>query len=134
VRAWRYAWAVPVAVAGMVLLAMLSGHQLQPTWPEYAWALLFVNLVVTCFAEELFFRGALQRELMLYLAPLPAIVIAAVAFGLVHVGRGWEFALLATVAGLLYGTIYRRTGMLSMAVLTHFLVNAAWILLLPTVR
>lgn len=133
-QSWQYLWIVPFGALALLLLVRLLGYPMEPNWPQYAWALLFVNLVVTCFAEELFFRGALQRELMLYLAPLPALLITSVLFGLVHIGRGWEFALLAMAAGVLYGAVYLRTGVLSLAVLTHFLVNAAWILMFPSVR
>jgi len=69
---------------------------------------------------------------MLYLAPVPAIVITAVLFGAAHFTRGWEFALIATLSGVLYGFIYRRTGFLSLSVLTHFLVNLAWFTLFPS--
>lgn len=131
-RHWRWIWLMPASVVLMVLLVRSMGYAWEPHWPAYAVALLFVNLVVTCFAEELFFRGALQRELMLYLAPAPAIALAAVAFGLVHFGRGWEMALLATAAGGLYGIVYWRTGLLSLAVLTHFAVNVVWILGFPS--
>lgn len=130
-RHWRGVWLVPVAVGSMAALALLGGEQWRPQWPAYAAALLFVNLVVTCFAEEIFFRGALQRELMLYLAPAPAIAIVAVLFGLVHLGRGWDIALLATAAGGLYGLIYWRTGLLSLSVAAHFLVNVTWIIGFP---
>ncbi|HEY3699720.1 MAG TPA: CPBP family intramembrane glutamic endopeptidase [Spongiibacteraceae bacterium] len=130
---WRYIWLLPAGVGGFLLLVRLLGHPVQFTIPQYAAAFLFVNLMETCFAEELFFRGALQRELMLYLAPAPAIIIAAVLFGLVHIYRGWEFVILATISGLLHGFIYRRTGVLSLSVLSHFLVNIAWIMLFPSV-
>lgn len=130
---WRYVWLLPVGIAALLLLVLLLGHRVQITIPQYVAAFLFVNLMETCFSEELFFRGALQRELMLYLAPVPAIVITAILFGLVHIHRGWEFVALATLSGLLYGFIYRRTGMLSLSVLSHFLVNCAWIMLFPSV-
>ncbi|HET8710040.1 MAG TPA: CPBP family intramembrane glutamic endopeptidase [Spongiibacteraceae bacterium] len=132
-RNWRNIWLVPVGVGGFLLLVYLLGHPIQYTVPKYAAAFLFVNLMETCFAEELFFRGALQRELMLYLAPIPAIVIAAILFGLVHVFRGWEFVMLATISGVLHGFVYRRTGVLSLSVLSHFCVNVAWIALFPSV-
>lgn len=131
-RHWRWVWLVPASLVAMVALVYLLGYTPEPHWPAYAAAMLFVNLVVTCFAEELFFRGALQRELMLYLAPVPAIGIAALLFGLVHLGRGWELAFLASVAGALYGLIYWRTGLLSLSVLAHFLVNVVWILGFPS--
>jgi len=132
-QSWRAIWWVPAGVGGLLLLVWLLGFPFRPTVPQYAAAFVFVNLMQTCFAEELFFRGALQRELMLYLAPLPAIAIAAVLFGLVHLSRGWEFSLLTMLGGLLHGTIYRRTGVLSLSVLSHFLVNVAWIMLFPSI-
>lgn len=130
---WRYLAILPVGLAALVLLALLLGHPLQPTLPKYAAAFLFVNLLEVCFAEEMFFRGALQRELMLYLAPIPAIAITALLFGVVHAGRGWEFVALASLSGLMHGFIYWRTGMLSLSVLSHFAVNCAWIMLFPSV-
>lgn len=130
-HALRFIWLVPVGVGSLILLVSLLGYPLHPTVPQYAAARFFVNLVVTCFAEELFFRGALQRELMLYLAPLPAIVITAVLFGAVHITHGWEFALIATLSGVLHGYVYHRTGFLSLSVLSHFLVNLAWFMLFP---
>jgi membrane protease YdiL (CAAX protease family) len=132
-QTWRHIWLVPVGVGALLLLVRLLGYPLEPTIPQYTAAFLFVNLMVTCFAEELFFRGALQRELMLYLAPVPSILITAALFGLVHLSRGWDFALLAALTGVLHGTIYRRTGVLSLSVLSHFLVNTAWIMLFPSV-
>jgi membrane protease YdiL (CAAX protease family) len=130
---WRSIWIVPAGIAALLITVGLLGYPIEPTVPKYAAAFIFVNLMQTCFAEELFFRGALQRELMLYLAPVPAITITAVLFGLVHLSRGWEFALITMLSGLLHGTIYRRTGMLSLSVLSHFLVNVAWIMLFPSV-
>lgn len=131
-RDWRYVWLVPAGVGAFFLLVYALGYPLQYTVPRYAAALLFVNLMETCFAEELFFRGALQRELMLYLAPLPAITISAALFGLVHIHSGWEVVIFATLSGLLHGYIYKRTGILSLSVLSHFLVNMAWIGLFPS--
>jgi membrane protease YdiL (CAAX protease family) len=132
-QSWRPIWIIPVGIAGLLVVVWLAGYPLQPTVPQYAAAFIFVNLMQTCFAEELFFRGALQRELMLYLAPGPAIAITAVLFGLVHLSRGWEFALITMLSGLLHGWVYRRTGVLSLSVLSHFLVNVAWIMLFPSV-
>lgn len=132
-RNLRHSWLVPVGVLAIMALVWLLGHPMQYTVPKYAAAFLFVNLMGTCFAEELFFRGALQRELMLYLAPIPAILITAVLFGLVHIYRGWEFVILAIISGVLHGFVYRRTGVLSLSVLSHFLVNVAWIALFPSI-
>jgi membrane protease YdiL (CAAX protease family) len=132
-QSWRAIWLIPVGIGALLSIVWLLGFPWQPTVPQYAAAFIFVNLMQTCFAEELFFRGALQRELMLYLAPVPAIVITSVLFGLVHLSRGWEFSLLTMASGLLHGTIYWRTGILSLSVLSHFLVNVAWIMLFSSI-
>jgi membrane protease YdiL (CAAX protease family) len=132
-QSWRAIWIVPVGVGALLVLVWLLGFPLQPTVPQYAAAFIFVNLMQTCFAEELFFRGALQRELMLYLAPIPAIAITAFLFGLVHISRGWEFAMLTMLGGFIHGTVYRYTGVLSLSVVSHFLVNVAWIMLFPSI-
>jgi uncharacterized protein len=61
-------------------------------------------------------------------ADFMAVLGASVLFGGVHLGGGIEFALLATLAGLGYGTVYYWTGRLHYAVLLHFAVNAVHLL------
>ena len=38
----------------------------------------------------------------------------------------WRYALLATLAGFAYGWVYRRTGRLAAAAVTHGLVDWTW--------
>ncbi|NMQ21132.1 CPBP family intramembrane metalloprotease [Candidatus Competibacter phosphatis] len=45
-------------------------------------------------------------------------------FGAVHLGGGFSFALLASLAGLGYGAVYYWTGRIHYAVMLHFTVNA----------
>jgi len=88
---------------------------------------LAVNLVFTCVAEEAFFRGFFQQKLSQLLPaqypPAISIVIVAVLFGLVHLGGGLVYMILATTAGLGYGWIYQRNGRIEMAILTHATLN-----------
>lgn len=71
------------------------------------------------FAEELFFRGAVQGSW--------GLAAATVLFALLHTGprpafRAWT--LFAAVAGLLFGALVEWRGNLLPAVLAHFFVNA----------
>lgn len=106
----------------------------DPKWPAQAPAFLAVNLLFTCVAEEGFFRGLLQERLTQACGTsslahwLPALV-SAMLFGAVHLGGGWPFALLATLAGFGYTAAYARTRHIEAAILTHFAVNAAHFLL-----
>lgn len=75
--------------------------------------------VVSGFAEELFFRGAVQGQWGLW--------IAALLFALLHSGPGRAFHLwtaFAAVAGVAFGLLTRYTGNLLAPILAHTLVNA----------
>lgn len=81
-------------------------------------------------SEELFFRGILQNLAAPALGSAPAAqLLAAVAFGLVHLPRGfpnWRYACVAALAGWFYGRAYREAGSVVAAAVTHTLVVAAW--------
>jgi len=70
------------------------------------------------FAEELFFRGALQ--------PVLGLVMTSVVFGALHVGPRRVFvawAAWAFVMGLLFGLIFELTGVLWGPILAHVWIN-----------
>jgi len=102
--------------------------------PQYFWLWAWGNLLVTCVAEELFFRGLLQRYLVTQWRekrwgwPV-ALCLVSLLFGLVHLGGGWQFALLATVAGAFYGAVYHMSGRIEMAILLHFFINLLYVML-----
>jgi membrane protease YdiL (CAAX protease family) len=89
-------------------------HLLGPVRPGDAAALAFLS----GFAEELFFRGAVQGAW----GWLPA----AVLFALLHTGPGRAlrlWSLFAAAAGLLFGALMLWRGNLLAPVAAHFLVN-----------
>jgi len=66
--------------------------------------------VVNAAAEELYFRGALQHELVRTLGR-GGVVVQAVAFGFMHVHGfpgGWSGVILATIFGLMVGALRSR--------------------------
>ena len=64
-------------------------------------------LVLNPVAEELFFRGLAQRQLEGVIGFLPALVLVSVVFGFHHALAGFRrpFLILATVGGLLFGSV-----------------------------
>lgn len=80
--------------------------------------------VFSGFAEELFFRGALQGA---FTSPLAGWFWATLLFALLHTGPGPAFrlwSLFAFVAGALFGALMLWRGNLLAPIAAHFLVNA----------
>jgi membrane protease YdiL (CAAX protease family) len=101
--------------------------------PLTALGILFFN----AWPEEFLFRGLLQNLLSKSLRSEAAgLAAAAVIFGLAHINNGvfpnWRYAILATLAGLAYGTAWRKTGSIFASALVHSLVNVTWFALFRT--
>ncbi|MFL1524243.1 lysostaphin resistance A-like protein [Pseudomonas sp. O230] len=113
-----------LALGGALLLGLISW---APKWPDQAWLWLLNNLLLVTLVEEALFRGYLQGGLSRHFKHLPygenlALLLASLLFGLVHVGAGWQWVLLAGLAGVGYGLAYRFGG-LGAAIATHFGLN-----------
>ena len=79
--------------------------------------------------EEALFRGAVQEEF--------GLVVAALVFGLVHVGpdrRYLVWTVWAIFAGFLFGALYNLSGGLLAPVIAHIAHNAATFLLWKRAR
>ncbi|GAA5180865.1 CPBP family intramembrane metalloprotease [Niveibacterium umoris] len=132
---WRELGAVllrgaPVIVGLVVAASLAAGYvRWAPKWPELAPVFLIANLCFTCVAEEAFFRGLIQARLQAAAAgraggQWAAIGVAALLFGLAHLGGGALYAAIATLAGVGYGWAFARSGRIEAAILMHFAVNA----------
>jgi uncharacterized protein len=130
--------AAPLMMANVLLVMLLSLAfdyvSWQPHWTPFFWLWAVANLFLTCFSEEAFFRGFIQREVVMRMtgsayASSVSIGISAVLFGMAHFAGGWTYVLLATVAGAGYAWIYDRTQRLELAMLAHFALNAVHFLL-----
>lgn len=100
-----------------------------PKWPDTGWIWLINNALLVTLAEEALFRGYVQQQLSACWRRYPwggwaALAVAAVLFGLAHYSGGWQWMLLASLAGVAYGVAYRYGG-LAAAVLAHLGLNAA---------
>lgn len=136
VKVWRIAAPIIVVnVAVLITLSMAMGYlNFAPKYTSLFWIWTLHNLLITCLGEEVFFRGFIQRELTMRLSDLEhgawfALFIAAVVFGSAHFAGGWQYALLAAVAGAGYGLVFMKTQRLEMAMLAHFAMNATHFLL-----
>lgn len=92
------------------------------------------NLFFVCFAEEAFFRGFIQKNLVLVFHKIKynnfiAIFTTSLLFGLAHYTGGFKYVFVAFVASLGYGWIYHKTKCIEASILAHFALNLTHILL-----
>ena len=91
---------------------------------------LLVTFLLTAVPEELFFRGILQNLLEPRIGTRSALVGTALLFGLSHFHKGavfnWRYVLLAALAGIFYGRVWRERRELLASSTTHTLVDAVW--------
>jgi membrane protease YdiL (CAAX protease family) len=88
-------------------------------------------LFFTAFPEELLFRGLLQNLLSRASNNDTAGWIAAsILFGFSHITNlhfpNWRYVLLASIAGLVYGRTWRKTGSIFASALVHASVDILW--------
>jgi membrane protease YdiL (CAAX protease family) len=126
------------AVAALAVVAIPLGMSVgflhwEPRWLgwSYAVARLFGLTLFVGIPEELLFRGVYQEAFSRIWSPRTGWIVASVLFGLAHIVKhapplNWQYALLATGAGLAYGWVYHRTGKLAAAAVAHGAVDWLW--------
>jgi membrane protease YdiL (CAAX protease family) len=114
---------------------LLLGHiAFDPKLPQILWLWSLNNLLFVSLAEETIFRGFLQDSLKSFFSQEARlkyghILLSALAYGLlIHLKGGTPYAILVTIAGIFYGYIYEKSGLLP-AIVTHFSLNLIHILL-----
>jgi len=93
-------------------------------------SLLLAVLVIGGLApvgEELFFRGFMLTRLRRVWSAGPAILLTAIAFGVIH--GEWVHGVLATGIGIYLGLVTERSGSVIPAVICHVANNTASVLL-----
>lgn len=109
------------ATFGVGLLLGYSHFQLDLEILFWPW--VFKNLFFTVIAEEALFRGLIQRHLTKHLSGVASVAIAAGLFGVAHFAGGWQYVLLSSLAGFMYGYCYLKTARIEAAILAHLLLN-----------
>lgn len=94
--------------------------------------ILLLLIFVTSPAEELFWRGFLQRFLVSRLGGVWGLLLAAGLYAAVHVVSG-NFMLVATAltAGLFWGLLYQMTNSLLICIISHSFWTVAIFVLWP---
>jgi membrane protease YdiL (CAAX protease family) len=105
------------------LAILLSLIKYDPQLPSWWWLFALNNLLLTCIIEEVFFRGFIQQRLTRLINPLTGLILTSLLFGIAHFSGGFNFVLVATLAGFLYGLVYLNTGKIWYAILLHFCFN-----------
>jgi membrane protease YdiL (CAAX protease family) len=105
------------------LAILLSLIKYDPQLPSWWWLFALNNLLLTCIIEEVFFRGFIQQKLTRLINPLAGLLLTSLLFGIAHFSGGFNFVLVATLAGFLYGLVYLNTGKIWYAILLHFCFN-----------
>ncbi len=89
--------------------------------------------------EEFFFRGIIQNLIEKNLknktkyAPVVAILITSIIFGLTHFYKGdWRYIFLAVLGGIVTGVVYYKTKKITASAVSHMLVDATWSLFFIT--
>jgi membrane protease YdiL (CAAX protease family) len=142
------------ALAGLVLrplAAMLNARvaaglrrqmaKLEAFLPKTGEQLVW-GLIVSLFAglcEETAYRGYLIPYCRFWLPLWPALVAAALLFGIAHLYQGVAGIAMTAFLGLAFGFIFVETGSLALPILLHAAVDisamvTAWIVLRPGAR
>lgn len=143
---WLMVVTIAVTAAALVAWQRLFDGQLPPEYVEAAagrplWLLVLGGAafsLVNAAVEEAIFRGVLQTALERVSGPAIAVVVQAVAFGLLHivgVPTGVIGAIMAGTWGLLLGVMRWRTRGVLAPYLAHIAADATiFCMLLPTLR
>ncbi len=118
--------AIPLGIA----LRFIAFAPQWGKWAAYA-GLSLAILLFTAWPEELLFRGLLQNFLSkASKSELAGWWTASVLFGFSHITNlgfpNWRYVILATIAGLFYGWVWRKTGSIFASALVHAAVDAVW--------
>jgi membrane protease YdiL (CAAX protease family) len=125
------------ALVGLPLSIAMGFIQLGfAPFDAWDWLLgLLAMYFFTALPEELLFRGIIQNLIECRFGRNWAtLAVGAVIFGLSHINNStafhsppnWPYVFMATLAGLAYGWVWRKSGKITASALTHTLVNFIW--------
>lgn len=96
------------------------------------WGIALLLLFITSPAEEIFWRGFVQRVLMQHLSPVWGFVVATLCYAGVHAcTRNIPLVLAALTAGVFWGLLYEWQQSLVPVIVCHALWSVTVFLLLP---
>lgn len=83
----------------------MEARSLQPevTVPNWWWLFALNNLLLTCVAEEAFFRGYVQQAVSMRFGSMVGVTVASLLFGVAHIHGGFLLVVFATLSGAAMG-------------------------------
>ena len=119
-------------------MRFIHWHIAQRPWYETIGLTLGIYFF-TAIPEEFCFRGVMQNLLQRWWSgragSVAALVVASIIFGAAHLNNhpgsfpNFRYMFLATIAGLFYGWVWKRTRSITASALTHAAVDWVWITL-----
>ncbi|MBW8309282.1 MAG: CPBP family intramembrane metalloprotease [Candidatus Paracaedibacteraceae bacterium] len=127
---------LPLLIVSLLLIGSayaINYIQFDPKVPSILWWWIPLNLLFVCVAEEVFYRGFIQRELSNALSnykygQMSAIILTAIICGAAHYRGGISFVFLSGLAAIIYGYVFVKSQRLETSILIHFFVNLIHIL------
>ncbi|AIK96810.1 CPBP family intramembrane glutamic endopeptidase [Candidatus Odyssella acanthamoebae] len=127
---------LPLLIVSLLLIGSayaIKYIQFDPKFPSILWWWIPLNLLFVCVAEEVFFRGFIQREISNALGNYKygqawSIGITALICGAAHYRGGISFVFLSGLAAIVYGYVFVKSERLETSILVHFFVNFIHIL------
>ncbi|HJD60197.1 MAG TPA: CPBP family intramembrane metalloprotease [Rickettsia endosymbiont of Omalisus fontisbellaquei] len=116
----------------IMALSLISGYVLfEPKIPSILPIWAINNFFLVCMAEEVFFRGFLQRTLqnLLPKQQILAVIMGSIIHGLAHFRGGLIYIALTTICSFFPGYTYYKTNKILCSMIVHFGLNLFHILL-----
>jgi membrane protease YdiL (CAAX protease family) len=133
-----YAVSVPLLIPLGLWLGFLQPlHAMRFTIPGLLLRMLAI-FAGTALPEEILFRSLIQNWVMQRFGPSrmnAAIIVSGLIFGCAHLNNGpqalpnWRYGILATLAGMLFGTVFAKSSSVVASALVHMAVDTtkhAW--------
>ncbi len=125
-------WVLAVVIIGIILNVIITNSGLIESSKGFEKASetlsdgsLFVkilcNVVVIPILEELVFRGITAGQLFVWYGSVPAIIISAFCFGIIH-NNIVQF-IYALIMGVLLGVLYIKNKRITLCFIAHGLIN-----------
>lgn len=105
-------------------------YAVRTALPEWAICLLLVFIIAP--AEEIFWRGLVQKRLVALTNPRFGLIAGALIYALVHLwAKNGVLLPAAFICGIIWGWQYQRSGSLAGPIISHALWDAAVFIFIP---
>lgn len=125
-----FAVTAPILALAGIAIGFISPPHLPSQSAGRMVSALGIIFAGTTLPEEILFRSLIQNLLMLRFGPSTrTLLIAAVIFGCAHLDNGpqplpnWRYMILATIAGVSYGLVFRKSSTVLSSAALHTLVD-----------